>query len=64
MSWRAQSLSKDAKPLSAGPAMSEKPELDLWPVQPYSSRTLFYVETNENIWPLISLQILCPVVKI
>jgi hypothetical protein len=35
MSWGAQNRSKDAKTHSAGRAMSEKPELDLWPVQPY-----------------------------
>jgi hypothetical protein len=35
MSWRAQSRSKDAKTPSAARALSEKPELDLWPVQPY-----------------------------
>jgi hypothetical protein len=36
MSWGAQNRSKDAKTPSAGRAMSEKPELDSWPVQPYS----------------------------
>jgi hypothetical protein len=35
MSWGAQSRSKDAKTPSVGPAMSENPELDLRPVQPY-----------------------------
>jgi hypothetical protein len=34
MSWRAQNRSKDAKTPSAGRGMSEKPELDLWPIQP------------------------------
>jgi hypothetical protein len=31
MSWRAQNRSKDAKTPSAGPAMSEKPELRFMP---------------------------------
>jgi hypothetical protein len=35
MSWRAQSRSKDAKTPSVALALSEKPELDLWPVQQY-----------------------------
>jgi hypothetical protein len=35
MSWGAQNRSKDAKPPSAGRGMSDKPELDLCPVQPY-----------------------------
>jgi hypothetical protein len=36
MSWRAQSRSKDATTPSVGRAISEKPELDLRPVQPYA----------------------------
>jgi hypothetical protein len=36
MSWGAQNRSKDAKTPSAGLAMSQKPELDCCPVQPYS----------------------------
>ena len=35
MSWGAQNRSKDAKTPSAGRGMSEKPELDCRPVQPY-----------------------------
>ena len=35
MSWRAQSRYKDAKTPSVGRGMSEKPELGLWPIQPY-----------------------------
>jgi hypothetical protein len=35
MSWGGQNRSKDAKTPSAGRGMSEKPELDLRPVQPY-----------------------------
>jgi hypothetical protein len=35
MSWGAQSRSKDAKTPSVGPAMSEKPEPDCCPIQPY-----------------------------
>ena len=35
MSWRAQNRSKDAKTPSAGRGMSQKPELDCCPVQPY-----------------------------
>jgi hypothetical protein len=35
MSWGAQNRSKDAKNPSAGRGMSEKPELDRCPVQPY-----------------------------
>jgi hypothetical protein len=35
MSWGAQNRPKDAKTPSAGRGMSEKPELDLWPVQQY-----------------------------
>ena len=35
MSWRAQNRSKDAKTPSVGPAMSDKPEPDRCPVQPY-----------------------------
>ena len=35
MSWGAQNRSKDAKTLSVGRGTSEKPELDLWPIQQY-----------------------------
>jgi hypothetical protein len=35
MSWGAQSRSKDAKTPSAGRGMSEKTELNLWPIQLY-----------------------------
>jgi hypothetical protein len=38
MSWGAQNRSKDAKTPSQSPAMSKKPELDLWPVQQYVGR--------------------------
>jgi hypothetical protein len=37
MSWGAQNRSKDAKILSAALVMSEKPELDLRPVQQYGA---------------------------
>jgi hypothetical protein len=39
MSWGAQNRSKDAKTPSGSRGRSEKPELDLWPVQPYRHRT-------------------------
>jgi hypothetical protein len=35
MSWGAQNRSEDAKTPSAGRAMSENPELDRCPIQPY-----------------------------
>jgi hypothetical protein len=35
MSWGAQNRSKDAKTTSAGLAMSQNPELDSCPIQPY-----------------------------
>jgi hypothetical protein len=35
VSWGAQNRSKDAKIPSAGREMSDKPELDCCPVQPY-----------------------------
>jgi hypothetical protein len=35
MSWGAQNRSEDAKTPSVAGGRSEKPELDLWPVQPY-----------------------------
>ena len=35
MSWGAQNRFKDAKTPSVGRGMSEKPELDRCPVQPY-----------------------------
>jgi hypothetical protein len=35
MSWGAQNRSKDAKTPTAGRGMSDKPELDRCPVQPY-----------------------------
>jgi hypothetical protein len=39
MSWGAQNRSKDAKKSSQSPAMSDKPEPGLWPIQPYSARS-------------------------
>jgi hypothetical protein len=38
MSWGAQNRSKDTKAPSAAGGRSEKPELDLWPVQQYAIR--------------------------
>jgi hypothetical protein len=38
MSWGAQNQSKDAKTPSAGRGMSENPEPDCCPVQPYVQR--------------------------
>ena len=38
MSWGAQNRSKDAKTPSVGRAMSDKPELDRCPVQPYPAQ--------------------------
>ena len=43
MSWRAQNRSKDAKTPSVGLAMSQKPELDLWPVQPYCILAIYWL---------------------
>jgi hypothetical protein len=42
MSWRAQSRSKDAKTPSTPRGRSEKPELDLWPIQQYVLRCAEY----------------------
>ena len=35
MTWGAQNRSEDAKTPSVAGGRSEKPELDLWPIQPY-----------------------------
>jgi hypothetical protein len=37
MNWGAQNRSKDAKTPSTPRGWSEKPELDLWPVQQYQN---------------------------
>jgi hypothetical protein len=39
MSWGAQNRSEDAKTPSGSRGRSDKPELGLWPVQPYEFRT-------------------------
>jgi hypothetical protein len=48
MSWGAQNRSKDAKIPSAGRGMSEKPELDCRPIQPYATSSSAYVCFDEE----------------
>jgi hypothetical protein len=52
MSWGAQSRSKDAKTPSAGRAMSEKPELDRCPIQPYQAALREWLALVPG-WPVI-----------
>ena len=49
MSWRAQNRSKDAKTPSGSRGRSDKPELDLRPVQPYlPAATLHPMSTHSS----------------
>jgi hypothetical protein len=52
MSWRAQSRSKDAKTPSVAGGRSEKPELDLRPVQQYLKYALGR-QTNRQKPPVL-----------
>jgi hypothetical protein len=48
MSWGAQNRSEDAKTRSAACALSETPELDLWPVQQYVVLLVFMLAIGSN----------------
>jgi hypothetical protein len=50
MSWGAQNWSKDAKTPSVALAMSENPELDLCPVQPYCKAPLTHERAPITSW--------------
>jgi hypothetical protein len=57
MSWRAQNRSKDAKTPSVGRGMSQKPEPDCRPVQPYTAATIKQLEDNRQLTGLTPIQV-------
>jgi hypothetical protein len=57
MSWGAQNRSKDAKTPSVARVLSENPELDLWPIQPYMEERMELLQamrvpsrSQEHFW--------------
>ena len=54
MSWGAQNRSEDAKAPSVAGVWSEKPELDLWPIQQYEKTPTCAVHDKKRSHTLLN----------